>query len=177
MSEHEEFLAYAEEESRRTLADLSAAFASHFERALKVLTLLIGGAGAVAAYTVNNWSSLERPALWALLVLALGWSAIAAYLATWGMRSRLVSSGPDLVGMTNIYLQQAGSMQASTRADEAAQAMRKVRKSEINRRHQQTVAYATAVSEQTTDLRRAVVLAALSPALAIALWAVALWQM
>ena len=48
MSEHEKFLAYAEEESRKTLDDLRAAFNAHFERALKVLTLLTGGAGAVA---------------------------------------------------------------------------------------------------------------------------------
>ena len=49
-----------------------------------------------------------------------------------------------------------------------------VRRAELNRRHLQTEAYARAVSEQTTDLRRAVVLSALSPALAISVWAVAM---
>ena len=174
MSEHEKFLAYAEEESRKTLDDLRAAFNAHFERALKVLTLLTGGAGAVAAYTVNHWTNIEQPAQWALLVLALGWSGIAAYLATWGMRSRRLGSGPVLTAMTKIYAERAGSMEQPQRADEAAHALRMVRRAELNCRHLQTEAYARAVSEQTTDLRRAVVLSALSPALAISVWAVAM---
>jgi len=173
-SDHEEFLAFAEGESRRTLDDLRAAFAGHFERALKVLTLLTGGAGAVAAYTVNHWSTLDRPAQGALLVLALGWSGIAAYLATWGMRSRSLGSGPVLVAVANVYAQHAGSIEQPQRADKAAHAMRKVRRAELNRRHLQTEAYAQAISEQTIDLRRAVVMAALSPAVAIAVWALSM---
>ena len=109
-----------------------------------------------------------------MLVLALGWSGIAAYLATWGMRSRRLGSGPVLTAMTKIYAERAGSMEQPQRADEAAHALRMVRRAELNRRHLQTEAYARAVSEQTTDLRRAVVLSALSPALAISVWAVAM---
>ena len=135
---------------------------------------MTGGAGAVAAYTVNHWTNIEQPAQWALLVLALGWSGIAAYLATWGMRSRRLGSGPVLTAMTKIYAERAGSMEQPQRADEAAHALRMVRRAELNRRHLQTEAYARAVSEQTTDLRRAVVLSALSPALAISVWAVAM---
>ncbi len=81
MSEHGEFLDYAERESRRTLDDLRAAFNAHFERALKVLTLLTGGAGAVLAYAFNHWPGLGLPARAALLVLALGWGVAAVHLA------------------------------------------------------------------------------------------------
>ena len=174
VSNHVEFLDYADKESRRTLDDLRTAFNAHFERALKVLTLLTGGAGAVVAYTVNNWAQLNPAAQWALLSLALGWSAIAAYLAIWGMRSRQLGSGPKLIAMAAIYTQHAGSATEERPAAAAENALLSVRRAELNRLHLQIQAYAKAVGQQTSDLRLAVVLAALSPALAIATWALAM---
>ena len=90
------------------------------------------------------------------------------------IRTPVNDPGPVLTAMTKIYAERAGSMEQPQRADEAAHALRMVRRAELNRRHLQTEAYARAVSEQTTDLRRAVVLSALSPALAISVWAVAM---
>lgn len=107
---------------------LRAAFNGHFERASKVLTLLIGGAGAVAAYTVNNRVGLEVPARSALLVLTISWSGIAVFLATWGMRSRNIRSGPELTAMVAIYAQYAGGIEHKQDADATAHALRKVRK-------------------------------------------------
>ncbi len=90
------------------------------------------------------------------------------------MRSRSLASDPGLIGMANVYTQHAGGMEQPQPADDAAHAMRKVRKAELNRLHLQTEAYAKAITEQTKDLRTAVVLAALSPAVAIAVWAACL---
>jgi hypothetical protein len=174
VTEHDEFLAFAEVESQRTLDDLKAAFAGHFERAVKALTLLTGGAGAVVAYTVNHWTTLEVPAKWALLALALGWSGIAAFLAMWGMRSRALRSGPDLMGIATVYAEHSGGIDQPRPRDQVMRAMQVLRMAELNRRHLQTEAYANAISEQTIDLRRAVILATLSPALAIAVWALAM---
>lgn len=174
LSEHKEFLDYAERESRRTLDDLRSAFNGHFERAIKVLTLLIGGAGAVAAYSINNWGRLDTSSQWALLVLVVGWSSVAIYLATYGMRSRRIGAGPMVTALAGTYMQHAGSPMQPQSAETAASALRIVRMAELNREHLQIQAYARAVTSQTRDLRLAVGLAALSPALALGLWA---WAM
>jgi len=170
LSEHKEFLDYAERESRRTLDDLRSAFNGHFERAIKVLTLLIGGAGAVAAYTINNWDRLDTPGQWALLVLVTGWSGVAIYLATYGMRSRNIGAGPIVTALANSYMEHAGNPMQSQTAEVAASALRIVRMAELNREHLQTQAYAQAVTSQTKDLRLAVALASVSPMLALATW-------
>lgn len=74
---HDKFLDYAEKESRRTLDELRTAFNSHFERSMKVLTLLTGGAGAIAAYVINSSKSIDGVALIALLTLAACWGCVA----------------------------------------------------------------------------------------------------
>lgn len=170
MSDHSEFLDYAEKESAQTLNDLRAAFNTHFERATKVLTLLTGGAGAVAAYTVNNWQAFDRSGRWSLLVLGVGWSFAAIMLAAWGMRSRNMGSGPALMEMAKIYSEHAGSPAEPQRAKIAARALLRLRRADLNRRHLQIEEYARAVGEQTEDLRNAVIFAALMPALALACW-------
>lgn len=170
LSEHKEFLDYAERESRRTLDDLRSAFNGHFERAIKVLTLLIGGAGAVAAYTINNWDRLDAPGQWALLVLVTGWSGVAIYLATYGMRSRRIGAGPMVTAIAGTYMEHAGSPMQPQSKETAASALQIVRMAELNREHLQIQAYAHAVTSQTKDVRLAVGLAALSPALALGLW-------
>ncbi len=173
MSEHGEFLDYAERESRRTLDYLRAAFNAHFERALKVLTLLTGGAGAVLAYAFNHWPGLGLPARAALLVLALGWGVAAVHLATRGMRARRLGAGAMLTALAGTYSAHVGDPMRAQSATAAARALRVVRMAELNREHLQTQAYARAVGEQTQDLRRAVVLASLVPLLAVAAWALA----
>lgn len=175
MSDHSEFLDYAENESRKTLDELRAAFNAHFERASKVLTLLTGGAGAVAAYTLNNWQTLGVPGQRALLVLGVGWSFTAIILSTWGMRSRSMGSGPVLTEMTKIYSEQAGNPAQPQNAEIAERALLRLRRAELNRRHLQIAEYARAVGEQTDDLRTAVVFAALMPALALAWWIAAMY--
>lgn len=167
MSEHSEFLDYAERESRRTLDELRAAFNAHFERALKVLTLLTGGAGAVAAYAINNWAQLSPPAQWALLTLAVCWSGIAVILATRGMRSRRIDAGGAVTAIAATYSNHAGSLVQPQSTDKTSLAMRVVRMAELNREHLQAQTLAQAVSQQTKDLRQAVVSASLAPALAL----------
>lgn len=172
MSEHSEFLDYAERESARTLDDLRAAFNTHFERATKVLTLLVGGAGAVAAYAMNNWQQLGRAEQGPLLVLCVGWSVAAIILSIWGMRVRSMGSGPALTEMAKIYAEHAGDPAQPQHADIAESALLRLRRAELNRRHLQIECYAKAVSEQTEDLRVAVVIAAAMPGLALFWWAV-----
>jgi hypothetical protein len=171
ISEHKEFLDYAEREGRRTLDDLRSAFNGHFERAIKLLTLLIGGAGAVATYSINNWERLNAAGQWALLALAMGWGSVAIYLATYAMRSRRIGAGPIVTALAETYIKHAGSPMQPQSAETTASALYIVRMAELNREHLQTQAYARAVTSQTKDLRLAMVLAALSPTLALALWA------
>lgn len=170
MSEHSEFLDYAEKESRRTLDELRAAFNAHFERASKVLTLLTGGAGAVAAYAINNWERHAVPAQMALLVLACGWGMAAIYLAVRGMRGRSLGAGAMVSALAETYTQHAGDLMQQARAEQAAHALRIVRMAELNREFLQTQAYSLAVSQQTKDLRRVVTIAAFTPTIAMMVW-------
>ena len=170
MSEHSEFLDYAERESRRTLDELRVAFNAHFERASKVLTLLTGGAGAVAAYAINNWDRHAIPAQVALLALALGWGMAAIYLAVRGMRGRSLGAGAMVTALAQTYTQHAGSLMQQETADKAANALRVVRMAELNREFLQTQAYSLAVSQQTRDLRCVVTIAAFTPTIAMMVW-------
>ncbi|MDA8455273.1 hypothetical protein M4R22_10920 [Acidovorax sp. GBBC 3334] len=170
MSEHSEFLDYAERESRRTLDELRTAFNAHFERASKVLTLLTGGAGAVAAYAINNWDRHPIPAQLALLVLALGWGMAAIYLAVRGMRGRSLGAGAMVTALAQTYTEHAGSLMQRESAEKAANALRLVRMAELNREFLQTQAYSLAVSQQTKDLRRVVTIAAFTPTIAMMVW-------
>lgn len=172
MSEHGDFLDYAERESRRTLEDLKSSFSSHFERCLKVLTLMTAGAGAISAYIVNNWEGLGRPAQLSLLVLAISWSGAAIYLAVHGMRSRKLGAGAVLTALAETYQKNAGAITQAQPEIDAARAMRVVRVAELNREFLQTQAYASTVIEQTFDLRAAVILASLAPAAAMCVWAI-----
>lgn len=170
MSEHSEFLDYAERESRRTLDELRTAFNAHFERASKVLTMLTGGAGAVAAYAINNWDRHTIPAQLALLVLALGWGIAGIYLAVRGMRGRNLGAGAMVTALAQTYTEHAGNLMQQESAAKAANALRIVRMAELNREFLQTQAYSTAVSQQTKDLRRVVTIAALTPTIAMIVW-------
>lgn len=170
MSEHREFLDYAEKESRRTLDELRTAFNAHFERASKVLTLLTGGAGAVAAYAINNWDRHAMPAQLALLALALGWGSAAIYLAVRGMRGRSLGAGAMVTALAQTYTQHAGSLMQKESAEKIAHALRVVRMAELNREFLQTQAYSLAVSQQTKDLRRVVTTAAFTPTIAMMVW-------
>lgn len=173
MSEHSEFLDYAERESRRTLDELRAAFNAHFERASKVLTLLTGGAGAVAAYAINNWERHAIPAQLALLALALGWGVAAIFLAVRGMRGRSLGAGAMVTALAQTYGLHAGSLMQPETQEKAAHALRVVRMAELNREFLQTQAYSQAVSQQTKDLRRVVTIAAFTPTIAMIVWGVA----
>lgn len=177
MSGHSEFLDYAERESARTLDDLRAAFNTHFDRAAKVLTLLTGGAGAVAAYSMNNWQTLGQPGRMCLLIIGVGWSVAAINLAIWGMRSHSVSSGCALVEMAQIYTERAGNPAQPQRAEIAESALLTLRRAELNRRHLQIEEYAKAVGRQTESMRAAVILAALMPALAFAWWTISTYTL
>lgn len=170
MSEHSEFLDYAEKESRRTLDELRAAFNAHFERASKVLTLLTGGAGAVIAYAINNWDRHAIPAQLAFLVLALGWGMAAIFLAVRGMRGRSLGAGAMVTALAQTYTEHAGSLMHQESEAKAAHALRMVRMAELNREFLQTQAYSRAVSEQTKDLRSVVTIAAFTPTIAMIVW-------
>lgn len=170
MSEHSEFLDYAEAESRRTLDDIRGAFNSHFDRALKVVTLLIGGAGAVAAYVINNWQRLDVPAQWGLLALVFGWSGVAVFLGTRGMRKRRLDTGANLMTLARTYADSGGNLNHPVSATQAARALQRLRMAELNRAHLQNESYIKAVSEQTRDMRFAVVLASVTPLLSFAVW-------
>ena len=171
MSEHETFFDFAEKEVRRTLDDLRAAFNAHFERSTKVLTLLTAGAGAVAAYTVNEWENQSAPALAALLVMALLWALDAIYLATHVMRSHTMDAGGSLEQIAQTYRGEVDLMTPQP-ASLAKDAMRLVRMAELNREQASVNAYSSAVTAQTAGLRRVLVMAAAVPLVAMLVAAV-----
>lgn len=174
---HDKFLDYAERESRRTLDELRTAFNSHFERSMKVLTLLTGGAGAIAAYTINSWKNMDGVALIAIVTLAACWGCVAFYLAVHGMRRRNLDAGASLVAMSETYFKKAGSLSHQMSVEASSEAMVFLRMAELNREYVQTQDYAKAVSMQTWELRNAVVTASLSPLGALLIWgAGTLWR-
>lgn len=94
-------LDYIERESARTLSLLMAEYAASHERVYKLLTLLVGGAGALGSYTLAKVSVLAPPAEWVpLAALALWWFAIAAWLMGRGVQSRRLGVGatPNVLG-------------------------------------------------------------------------------
>lgn len=157
----DKMLAYLEAECRRTFDDLRMAYNAHFDRAIKVLTLLTGGAGAVAAYTLNQWPDLDAATRVALVCMTISWAMDAIYIATRVMRSRTLDAGADLMQMVANH--QKGGMLT-------------LRQSELNREHKRIQAFQAAVTQQTRGLRTATVVAAAAPLVAMALaWGVSVW--
>lgn len=94
-------LEYMERESTRTLSLLMSEYAASHERVYKLLTLLVGGAGAVGSYVLSRMAVASPPAEWVpLAVLALWWFAIAAWLMWRGVQSHRLGVGatPNVLG-------------------------------------------------------------------------------
>ena len=90
---------YIERETTRTLGLLMTEYATSHERIYKLLTFLLGGAGALGSYALTR---LALPALqWApLLALVVWWFGVAGFLMARGLQSSRLGIGgtPNTLG-------------------------------------------------------------------------------
>ena len=94
-------LDYVERRSSKTLEVARKAYDDLHERAYKLATVLVAGAGGVGAYSIGKIASEVEPIAWApLAALSLSWFCIAGNLVWRGMVSRPMSPGN---GATNLY--------------------------------------------------------------------------
>lgn len=87
-------LDYAEARSAKTVEVARKSYDDLHERAYKLATVLVGGGGAVGAYTLGKLAPGADPVAWApLAALALSWLGTAAHLIWVAATSRAVSPG------------------------------------------------------------------------------------
>lgn len=87
-------LDYAEARSTKTVEVARKAYDDLHERAYKLATVLVGGGGAVGAYTLGKLAPESDPMTWGpLAALSLSWLGTAAHLIWVAATSRTVSPG------------------------------------------------------------------------------------
>lgn len=97
----DEMLEYAERRSGKTLEVARKAYDDLHERAYKLATVLVAGAGSVGAYALGKLAADAQPVTWApLAAMSLSWFSVAGYLVWRGMVARPMSPGN---GSANLY--------------------------------------------------------------------------
>ncbi len=88
-------LDYIEREARFTFTEAVKSYADTYDRILRVLTLVFGVAGVLTSVAVSlQGEGAPVWLFWFAFMTAGSWFAIAAYLATVGLRSNTLSIGP-----------------------------------------------------------------------------------
>lgn len=104
-------LDYMEKEVGAHYALVLADYGAIYDRAYKVVTLLVGGGATVGVYALGKWVELagKQPLMWAPAgALALWWFAISAVLLLCCMRSVLLSTGASADTLAKIYMGNKG---------------------------------------------------------------------
>ena len=87
-------LEYVEGLTEKTVTVLRQSYDDLHERAYKLATVLVGGAGAAGAYALGKMGGTSAAVVWApLAALALSWLGVAALLVWRGATSRVLSTG------------------------------------------------------------------------------------
>lgn len=157
---------YIERETTRTLGLLMAEYAASHERVYKLLTLLIGGAGALGSYALTRLSA--PPLQWApLLALTAWWFGVAAYLMVRGVQSHWLGWGGTPNVLCGSFVQKGGDFGAD-RLQENQLALTNTRLEELAAHQERIVAYGKACSARARAMDAAYWAAAASPLPALA---------
>lgn len=168
-------LDYMEREATRTLGLLMAEYAASHERVYRLLTLLVGGAGALGSYTLSRLTARASLVEWLpLAALALWWFGSAAWLMWRGVQSHRLGVGatPNVLGAS--YAAKGGDFGVE-RADENKLALVKTRLAELATQQDRIQDYLKACAARAVAMDKAYWAAAASPvppllALTVAWW-------
>ena len=156
-------LDYMERETTRTLGVLVSEYAASHERVYKLLTLLVGGAGALGSYTLARLAAGANRVEWLpLAVLALWWFALAAWLMWKGVQSHRLGVGatPHVLGTS--YVAKGGDF-GNERASENQLALVNTRLAELATQQDRITAFGHACAARAKAMNVAYWAAAASP--------------
>lgn len=156
-------LDFTEKKGEETLKYLRSSYDDLHERVHKLVTALVGGSGAVGAYSLAKMASpSDRLQAYSLVVLAVCWFLIAAVVALKAASSRDLSpgSGPGKVWK---YFQARLAEFPVEREDRSEKALTTTREAEIALQQQRVSEYIRACSDRAIVLDRAYVAVAASP--------------
>jgi hypothetical protein len=166
-----DLLEFAEKKADATLELLRASYDDLHDRTHKVLTGLLGGAGAVGAYALGTLSKGgDHLQGLPLGVLACAWFIIALRLALRAATSRELSPGNGPDNIRNYYAARLAELGASDSAE--SEALNLTRRAELDLQQKRIREYSTACSVRAEALDFAYKASALSPAAPIATLAV-----
>ncbi len=119
-------LGYVEDRTEKTMAVLRHAYDDFHERAYKLATVLVAGAGAAGAYALGKVGSAGGVMAWAPLAgLSLSWMGVAACLVWRGATTRELSPGNGPKNLLGYYDERLGTLQNE------AQALEQTRRAEL----------------------------------------------
>ena len=142
---------YSEKTANETLSFLRKSYDELHERLQKVVTALIGGAGAVAAYALTKVGSpADTMQLFGLGALAVSWFVIAGVAAIEGVTSRELSPGNGPDNIMGYY--RARLAEGSSKEDPESEALRATREAELILQQHRISEYSTGCTERARTL-------------------------
>jgi hypothetical protein len=103
-----DMLEFMEREGRATLAEVMREYAAAGERVFKLATLLVGGAGAVAAFVLARLDTLQLWQWAPMALLAGAWAAAAGRLILRAGGSHVLGYGADTAQLENLFESKGG---------------------------------------------------------------------
>lgn len=170
-----DILEYAEKQADDTLKQLRTSYDDLHERLQKVVTALVGGAGAAGAYALSKMGPEGREAEWAPVgTLAATWFLIAAVAALRGARSQPLSPGNGPSNILAYY--EARLRDAAEAATPTVAAMEATRRAELVLQQRRLTEYAQACVRRARVLDVTYLGVAFSPLLPLlVLVAIVIW--
>jgi hypothetical protein len=169
-------LEYAENVAGKTLNQLREAYDSQHERAYKLATLVVSGAGAAGVYALGKVGAADAGwVVWPLAALSCWWFATFGVILLCGAASKKLLAGATSDAIrVRLAKHSAGRPQPLT-AESAEAALWLTRWDELAAIDKEINQYSTAASQRARALDRAVWCLVASPLIAAAAYAVAAW--
>lgn len=153
-------LAYVEDRTEKTMAVLRHAYDDLHERAYKLATVLVAGAGGAGAYALGKIGGTGGAIAWApLAALALSWLGVAACLVWRGATARDLSPGNGPKNLLGYYDERLATLK------DADQAMEQTRRAELVLQQKRIGQYETGCIERADAIDLAYKSAAICSAL------------
>ena len=153
-------LEYVEVRTEKTMAVLRHAYDDLHERAYKLATVLVAGAGGAGAYALGKIGGTGGAIAWApLAALALSWLGVAACLVWRGATARDLSPGNGPKNLLGYYDERLAALQ------DAGQAMEQTRRAELGLQQKRMGEYEAGCIERADALDLAYKSAAVCSAL------------
>lgn len=163
-----DILDYAEKRAEDTLRVLRGSYDDLHERLQKVITALVGGAGAAGAFALAKFSAGGSTMEWATIgTLSVEWFLIAATAAVTGVRSQELSPGNGPTKIRSYFNDRLAEM-PDDGDDAVKRALELTRGAELDRQQSRLTEYGKACIRRAIVLDRIYLASALSPIPALA---------